>query len=278
METFSRKWTNVVLRIQRPVIRALFAVSNHAALRPKSYVVGTILLSVFLLVLGLLTNFTMDLDEDKLWTPKGSRLIAHGDWLEDDSGFPTDPRVFSIIVHMDGDNVLSQEGVRRVFAAVDAVRSAPGYDELCAQSTNTNFVNADGEVTCEIVSVTKFFNHSLDVFNSEVKSDEEAIDALSATMYPDDGTPVDLLAILGNAERDETSGKLTTAQMYLISIGLPDVDDAYDFEKDALDAIWVVHDAWEAEESNLFRLEAFASRSFSDEFMTAIMDDSKLID
>jgi hypothetical protein len=86
--TWSKKWTGFLLTIRKPIKNSLLFVSTKAATYPKSFVVGVIGFSIAIAVLGLFTNFNVDVDEDVLWTPSGSRPVSHGSWIDDESGFP----------------------------------------------------------------------------------------------------------------------------------------------------------------------------------------------
>lgn len=177
-----------------------------------------------------------------------------------------------LMVHADGDNVLSQEGVRRIFEALDLVRNTPGYDKACS---GTDYVDpATGELTCEITSVTSFWNDSTAIFEQSVLSDEDAITAMSADRYPD-GTPTDIAGVVGYPVAE--NGTLTFVQSYLAVIIFPDHSAAEDFEKDAIDNLWDLQKTWDLDSSSDFRVEFIAERSFPDEFTRAIVKDIPLV-
>eukprot|EP00549_Striatella_unipunctata_P007214 CAMPEP_0118691254 /NCGR_PEP_ID=MMETSP0800-20121206/10574_1 /TAXON_ID=210618 ORGANISM="Striatella unipunctata, Strain CCMP2910" /NCGR_SAMPLE_ID=MMETSP0800 /ASSEMBLY_ACC=CAM_ASM_000638 /LENGTH=867 /DNA_ID=CAMNT_0006589005 /DNA_START=310 /DNA_END=2913 /DNA_ORIENTATION=- len=276
--SISQRWSRAIECIRSPMLKAVYAISHHAASYPKTYVIGTIIFSLGLMVLGLLTNFAIDVDEDALWTPMNSKPIQHGDWIEDNSGFPKDARFFNIFIHAQGnENALSVNGMERVFAAVDSVRDTPGYDELCKLAGPYGVSDENGDITCAVRGATRFWNNSVDIFNSEIASDEEVMKkALSSDTYPD-GEPVDLVSVLGFSKKDD-NGVLTTASSFTIRIDLPpNEDEAEPFEADALDRILALQNEWIAEKDNKFRLEVFAERSFTDEFTRAITRDIPLI-
>jgi len=201
---------------------------------------------------------------------------VHSDWIADESGFPTRPRSFLMVFHQDGDSdILGQEQVGRIFQAVDAVRNLEDFQTVCDRTPTT------GE--CSVHGVTKFWNNTGSIFEAETTTDEDAIQAMSANTFPDDGTPVVVTDIFGNAVRDESSGLLSSAQSYIVSIALPEDDDdndetiTFDFEEKALDAILDLRDKWEADSDNAFHVEVIADRSFSDEFERAILGDIPLL-
>jgi hypothetical protein len=250
----------MVHRIHQPILRALLYITSIAASNPKRTIVSVIALSCLLLLVGLLTNFEVDADDDNVWTPTDSRPVSHESWINDESGFPEDTRYFHMMFHSEGGNVLSQGNVKRVFQAFDTVRGLEDYGAICNASI---YLDEFGDPACPIEGVTSFWNNSAAIFDLEVQSNDEAILAMSAEKYPD-GEPVAEKNIMGFPER-YVNGTLQSAQSYILRIELPDNDDSEKFEKKALDAIIDLDDAWQAESNTNFRVEVSAYRSFEDE-------------
>jgi len=274
--TFSRKWTNAVRKIHSPILSVIHKLTNVSAKHPKAVIASVVGVSILTFVLGILFGFSLDVDEDRLWTPAGSKPLAHQDWIDDESGFPIRPRAFTMVFHQDGDDaILGQEQVQRIFQAVDAVRGLEDYPIVCARTPGTGECSLDG--------VTKFWNNTVSIFDSQVASDSDAVQDMSALTFPDDATPVQTTDIFGNAVRDEATGLLTGAQSYILTISLPEDDDdkdenlSLDFEKKALDVILDLDEQWEAETGNAFRVEVIADRSFPDEFERSILADLPLV-
>lgn len=271
------KWAGIIKVLHKPIIDALVALASVSVRNAKKTVAFIVALSLGAMAIGLLTNFNIDVDEDTLWAPRGSRPVNNFNWIEDQSGFPLTPRNFRIAVHSNGENVLGYEGVLRVFRALDTIRDTAGYAELCqAGSIQLD----DGTSTCRLVSVATYWNNSLELFQDSVESDEQTVAILTQNTYPD-GSPVDRDAIMGSAEFDD-HGTLSKSPIYMIDIQLPrgendDDDPADDFEDIALENIKELQDAWVAESGNRFRLEYFADRSFADEFERAIINDIGLV-
>jgi hypothetical protein len=258
---FSVKWTAMVTTsIHRPILTALHAVTSKAASNPKRTIGAVVVLSLLLFVVGLFTNFNVDVDDDTVWTPAGARPVQHSKWIDDESGFPSETRDFLFVFHSDGENVLGQDEVKRVFRAVDAVRVLEGYDTMCADS---HYVNDFGDSTCEISGITGFWNDTASIFEEQVQSEGDVILALSAEYYPD-GTPVTEKNIMGLSER-ESDGTLTSVLSFIVQMDFPDTDKAEKFESKALDTILDLNDAWKAESGTTFRVEITAYRSFGDE-------------
>jgi Niemann-Pick C1 protein len=216
------KWTAIVTTtIHRPILTALHAVTSKAVSNPKRTIGAVAVLSLLLFVVGLFTNFNIDVDDDTVWTPSGARPVQRSKWIHDESGFPAETRLFFLIFHSDGDNALGQDEVKRVFRAVDAVRGLEGYDTMCADS---QYVNDFGDSACEMNGITAFWNDTASIFEEQVQSEGDAILALSAEYYPN-GTPVSEKNIIGSPER-ESDGTLSSVLSYIVKMNFPDTDKA----------------------------------------------------
>lgn len=189
-------------------------------------------------------------------------------WINDESGFPLDPRTMLLLFHQDGDrNVLSREFVRQSFEALDTVRNLEEYNEVCERGT-------DG--TCDVEGILKFWNNSLAIFDATVSDDQGVLNTVVQKEFPD-GSPVVLDAIIGNAVYDGDT--LIGAQSFSVFVGFPedekDSTESEDFEKKALDAIFEFQEKLETDAP--FRIETIADRSFPDEFERAIINDIPLV-
>lgn len=271
-ETFSARWSRTINRIHEPYLQhVLHPLTQSAARNPKTTVSLVTLLSVALVALGMFTNFNVETDGDLLWTPMGVRTVEHRDWILEDSGFPLLPRSFLYFVHNDGGNVLqdTNEAVRGLFQALDAVRSLPGYESACVGTTYTSPFTK--ETTCEISGPVRFWNNSAEIFDQADPADTTA--TLSQMTYPD-GTPVSETDLYGFAERD-SNGRLVSAQGLITSIDFPETSSAESFESDALDAVLAIAKEWDKQGS--LRLEVLAERSIDDEIEAAIVADIPLV-
>jgi hypothetical protein len=237
----------------------LHAVTSKAASNPKRTIGAVVLLSSFLFVVGLLTNFNVDVNDDAVWTPTGARPVQHGKWIDNESGFPDETRSFIMIFHSDGKNVLGRDEVSRVFQAVDAVRTLEDYDTMCADS---HYINGAGTNTCDMSGITAFWNDTASIFDEQVQSNSDAILALSAEYYPDN-TPVAEKSIMGFPERD-SDGSLTSAMSYSFKFEFPDTEKAEKLESKALDTILDLNNDW-TKAGTTFHVEVVAARSFEDE-------------
>jgi len=174
--------------------------------------------------------------------------------------------------------MLSREAVQRVFQAVHLVRNNAKYAEICAEHETPIVDQETGNFTCPIHSVMTFWNNSEAIFNNRIGDDDECIEALSNTTYPN-GETVDRPLIMGYAKADDTSNKLLSAKSFVVTIAMTpaDEDKAEDVEKKAIDAILDLQEEWAAEPGNRFKIEITAYRSFGDEFSRAITKDLPLI-
>lgn len=59
-------WTNFVNQIRSPPSRAVRTLAVHSAKYPKSTIAAVVIFSLGIFVLGLFTNFSVDVDEDVL--------------------------------------------------------------------------------------------------------------------------------------------------------------------------------------------------------------------
>ncbi|GAX11141.1 hypothetical protein FisN_9Hh232 [Fistulifera solaris] len=270
--TCSQKWTKFVLRTQVPLHRFLHFVTSRSARNPRKTVVGMTLLALIIMAIGLSTNFKIDVDEDSLWTPRGSNAAIDQKWIKEESGFKPEPRWFVLLFHFEGQNVLGQSQVQRMFDVLDGIRAVEGYDEMCEAS---DFIDVNGVRTCEINGPPQIWNTSSAFFQSNVTSDEEAIEGLSVR-FMSDLFPVVEELFYGYPQRDEND-LLTSVTSYSIFIHFPHVDLAEDVEEKALDVVLDFQQRWKEDpESNLY-VEVAAERSFPDEFTRAIIADIPLV-
>lgn len=295
---WSAQWTAVVNRMRAPILRGIQVMTRASAQNPYRTIALIVILSVGTFVTGLFTNFSVDVDENVLWTPMGSHPIRHMQWIEDPAtGYPASPRFVNLIFHAHGatDRVLSRASVAQIFEAVDAIRfSMPEYAKVCALDSQ----NKNSE--CPIYGVTKFWNQSSSLFQSRVASDADAIAQMSVQFFPDDGTPLSEHDIWGNPVRQQQQAYsnstssflelLMTAQNYRITIILPnpytekDLAIVQDFETKVIDLVLDWQETWNYDKgfpnnssSRPLNIEVFAERSFADEFERAIVNDIPLV-
>jgi len=265
--SFGAKWHRYVKGLHKPITKALVSITGASTRNPKLTIAVVAIMSIVTFSIGIFTNFNVDVNEDSLWSPKGSRPLSHFNWINDDSNFPETPRIFYINIHANGENVLGKKGLERAFTALDLFRETAGYDDICPKDSARD--------SCKIKSPTNFWNNSFAYFNEIIENDDEVMKILSTISYPD-GSLVDTQAIIGTPTFDQ-SGILTSGQILLNQIYLPVIDEAETFEELAIERILELQEQWKSESSNEFHVEVFAERSFSDEFSRAIASDIPLV-
>ena len=269
---FSLWWTDRINCMRRPVSNTVLAIAHHAAANPYLYIIGIIHLSLSLIAFGFFTNFHMEVDNVTLYGLPESRIAEHQKWIDHQSGFGQyNARMFIMVVHANGENVIGDEGVRRCFSALDLVTTTYGYDKVCS---STAFVDMNGENTCEVLGVTRFWNGDLGAYRDMIFSDDDVIKAVSASTYPD-AAAVDLPQILGNYQ--QVNGSVTYAESYIITIPFPATSDAMKLEGRVLDSLLRIQQEWDNDADNRFRLEVQAERSLDDEATRSILKDMPLI-
>lgn len=273
---FSAAWTNALVKIRKPISKMVCWMSDSAAAHPKMTIAIGIVLAFELAIIGVFTNFFLEIDGDVLWTPTPSRVLSHGDYMANQAGFPSPPRFALFTVHANGGNVLAdpEEGLRRVFAVLDTVTGTPGYDDVCKAATVSMKDAETGELTCGISSISKYYNYSSASFDSEMNNGANVLQQISQPLYPD-GTPVEVKAVLGSAQYD-TSNQLNFAKDFIMTVNFPETDEAFEFEDLMLERVLALQESW-LSDGNIFRMDAFAERSFDDEFARAIVADIPLV-
>ena len=269
--TFSHRWTAFIKSVTFPILDGIQKLTKASALNPKITIATVVFTSFALLVIGLFTGLELVIDEGLLWTPTGSYPSANSKWIDEKSGFPIKSRDMVFVFHAGGANdILTKENGMKVFQVADAITTLPGYGAVCVR---------DDSGTCPRTGVTKFWNYSSTVFQSNVDTDQDYIEQISMMTYPDDRTPVSLDDILGNAQRDPSIGLLTSAQSYILRIRFPEdangeTASSEEFETRALNVALEFQEQWKDE---AFKVETFAERSISDEFGRAIVNDIPLV-
>lgn len=255
---FSFRWTKAINSLRKPLYDALHSITQLSARNPKLTVGFTVTLSIAILLIGLATNFDVDVETDLLWTPRDSKPVQHGKWIDDEAGFPEEKREFLMFFHNHGENVALEEHMGFAFQALESVRGLPGYDEVCSESDYTDHVTK--EVTCQVSGVTKFWSNDESIY----RTDDQVMATMSAELFPDDGSRVERESLFGYPTFDD-NGNLNYTQSFLVVIMLPDTDEAEDFEESAIDVILDLDDRWRANSTINLRVEVEAHRSFDDE-------------
>jgi Patched family len=269
-------WVRIMNYVRLTITEGIVTISTVVARNPKRTVWGVTLLTFFLAGVGYATNFNMDVAADVMYSTFNSRIREHQAWVETTSGFPAMSRNLRMIMYsvkrdhgVDGDlSVLSKKAVEGAFRVIDTVRDTPGYAEACAES---DFMDASGAHTCNIRSVALFWNNSLDLFHEMTATDVDVRLQVNENSYPD-GSPVDVLEIMGKAE---TRGKnIIDAQAFFFDVPLP--ANAINFEAEALANLLDLRADW-AKSAAPLRLEVLAYSTLEDESMRSVLKDIPLV-
>ena len=205
---FSQKWSDTIISLQLPIKKVMIAVSCRAALNPGACLAVGFSLSIFMFASGYALNFNVVSEQITLTTPRGSRSEVDGEWVRtwfnssqggkngDGSG---DNNLLSLVIHKDGEDVLSKEGVAALFEAIDVVRNTTGYHSFCAKHGKENVCPVGYEYICQlygiptgselpkncrIIGPTGFWFHNHTVFDQQVNTDREAAEAMSLDIFP----------------------------------------------------------------------------------------------
>ena len=214
---FGSRYNAGIHVIHRLVTRGIKAIATVAAYYPRITLIVLSLVSVGMMALGLFTNFNVETENNNLWPPPNSLSRDHLTWLFTKSHFNYNPVGIDVIVHRNGQNVLGQQGVDRVFEVLEMVREMPGYMEGCAWAELFGDIHWVGQ--CSIISVADFWKESKTEFHKTVSSDADVIQILSNRTYPT-GIEVQVDAVMGMTVYDD-SNQLTSAESFMVNFGIP---------------------------------------------------------
>jgi Patched family len=271
--SWKEKWAQLVRKIGDAITSCITTCALLAARNPYICITSTILIAFILITAGLLTNFQLVVDNAELWPPRHSFSYQQSNWYYYESEFNYDSRNIDLVIHADGGNVLTREGVGRVFEAMSVIQGMDDYQRGCEWADLVGDAYQVGQ--CHEHSVTDFWNRSIYRLERDAQSDKELREIMSTAAYPS-GETVDLSRIIGNARRDE-NGTLVHAQSFLVEFDLPWSNETIEFELKALDALLELKEQWKSDQNNPFVLEVTAYRSYEDEFLRAILLDLPLL-
>jgi len=280
-----RWWKMFTESLKKHLIKTLIFAGTRSAKYPLATIVGCIVLGIAIPVLGAVTNLKIETEGNILWTPDNALTLKHRDWVESSaSGFPPRARLMDVVLHRDGGNVLSVDGVHRLFDVMDVIRQTSGYWEVCRLSRETV---SGGD--CPLDSATAFWNHNRTRFESNITTDEEVIRTLSSLNFAN-GDPVDRSVVFGNPTpfipNDVVSATpkppiddvlMASAQSFLVHVNLPSEDEALPYEKDVTENLFALRDRWQTEGSTSWDIDLHTHRSFDDELQRGIEKDIPLM-
>jgi Patched family len=276
-------WTRATEGLQRYLRRFLIALALVSARNPYRCIGSVIVISLGLVLVGLNTNFHIEVDEEVIYAPFNSLPRVHQRWHDDESGLGAQSRGTVLMIHNkedkndyhnDTDNFLSRDTVKRVFQALDTVRNTTGFQDIICHDGAFWDEHAQ-QFTCRIMSATRFWYHDQALFDQQVQSDEDLVQQLSATQYPG-GAPVDPSYIMGNYQRDD-NGTITYAPAFFVYLFLTDKPETEGFELAMLQRLSLLQKEWELDPAIPLVLDYTSVRSPTDEFRRAIENDMYLV-
>lgn len=209
-----------------------------------------------------------------------------------------------LLVHAEGQNVISQEGQARHLEALDRARTAQGYREYCntygqlpCPSKDFKFIcflygvpiDSNAERVCPIAGVSAFWFHNSTIYKEKVDSDLDVQETVSLDVFPGEEGVFDVADFLGypvyesrpeSETEDEGSEQLlVSAKSYLAAILLPGPadDNVRELEERMVEQLLQLQSEWDADPTNTFRVEIMSFHSFEDEFTRGIYEDLWLI-
>merc|ERR1740124_204042 len=271
-------WSSATERLKRMILHLLKKIACYSAINPGRIIVLITITSIALLLVGFNTNFKLVTNNRDLFTPFGSLSENHQGWIENQTDFADVANVSYFSVHSGGKNVLSVEGVSRVFKILSDIKALKSYSQIC---------RSDKDNACKIGSVTNFWSSDPSAFMAKIPiyDDEEVIRVMSSKAYPN-GALVHRQSIFGNSEpfirfdRKDYSDEdtlLQTAEMYQSGISYPNGPEINEFEKEFSDLMSSLRKEWKNDGSE-WRLEYLVlNTSVELEMKRAIDADSSLL-
>lgn len=268
-------WKKFTSLIHKLILLVVISLSSLAAKNPIITVTMISLLSISILGAGLATNFSTSLDPEKVFTPFNSRAETHQSWIVQESGFPdTKVNPFYVLIHANGENVLTKDATGKLFDALYAIQNTVGYDDICEQGDHIDPLS--GERTCWFISATRHWNHNKSTFLNEVSSDQDVIDQISSKTYPG-GTLVALNSIIGKYEMDANE-RVFSSLSYPIYLRLPDsAVGVNNLEILLNEEMLQLRDTINNDPESNVRMEFSSPRSLEDEVVRALMKDLPLL-
>ena len=283
-EPIYRPWSQCTTVLHNIIRRLVVVLSGHAARNPKSYIFGITLMSFTVLLAGLFTNFVVEVDYEIIYAPHNSRPTEHMNWINNEADFAAGDRPFSLLIHNNGNNVLSKQGVEQVFEVLDVLQKTEGYSELCAQSS-FSMTYPNGTRTknaCTIIGVARFWYYNQAILEEKETNDLQVMRTISNETYPD-GIPVNHDIILGKYKW--TNDTITFAESFTENLLVPDVEGAKEWELAAIDNLLQLQEKWKkaaaaemssGQSSQTMQIEFFTVTSYATEFERAIFKDLPL--
>jgi hypothetical protein len=271
--------------IHEVIIQALVKVATFSVTKARFLIISVPILSLSLFAVGFFTNFTLETDQISLWTPSQSDVLKHGRWIEEESGFPARTYPIHLILHSNGDNVLTMNGVDTLFKALQIFEATEGHADACNSKhrIKANFTNhfPYSASNCSISGITNFFNDDYETYLKTVENNEDLLRTISKG-------PTLLKSQLVNEFLGyptflqipaESGGELMVqeAQLLKLRIGLPMEKSRGSFEKRVISRLLEYRLDMQNDDSNVFHIEILSTQSYDEETVAAIEEDLYLL-
>lgn len=279
-----RHWIRATETMRRGITRSMVAIAMQAATYPRLCIMAVIGVSAAFLTAGIMTNLYIDTNLLGVFTPTTSRTIVHRDWAHQESGLPgwvVTHVPFKIIVHAHGENVISYEGVEKVFEVWNLATSIEGLDHLCSEQDGLEIdLNVPYTGKCDFQAITGFWNHNQARFEEEVPVGDDVTRFLLNETYPD-GVTVDMGRIFGNLEVQE-DGVPLSAEALFAEIALPlnagwTWDDIFAYTDQLKGNITALRQSWAESDETDFVVEFVMEYNVGTEFAQTIYSDFPLL-
>ncbi len=176
---------SVTRNIQCKIVSTVQFIAYLAVTRARLVICLVPTLSILCFAIGISTNFYMETNPMKLYTPSESKLLRHGRWLG--QHFPVEKASIHIIIHGEGRNILGKSSIDYAFFVVNEVRTIEGFNAT----------------QCSISGVVNFFNDDYGLFRETIRNDDDAIRAVSVLPYLPNGNIVNRKDIFGYPSEDD---------------------------------------------------------------------------
>ena len=267
-------WTRCTDILHRFILSCVVTLSQFAARRPWTVIVGVPVFSFFIMVVGMATNFAVVLDPEEFLIPFNTPIEAQYNWVVET--FPDSEDAYvSLLLHEEGANVLTVNTTRKAMELMDIIRAVPGYDDVCSQG---NHFDIYGVKTCWSYTVTRFWNHNIVYYDGMVETDRDVMETISQPTFPYGGTPVAHDGMLGNYVRDNTNGTnlITFVESYAFNVAMPWVPGVEELEYALIDTLLEVREQWR-QLPHPIHLEFLSQLSIEMEVEKAIRQDLPLL-
>jgi len=312
------KWSRGVLALQEPIRRGLTRIALHSARHASLYITFIVAASLSLITAGYYTNFVFENNESNLWSPTGSLPDIHSRWIEqqfvrmgqdeyapetDNTDLKVGQGFIALIVHAEGANIASKQGLTKTFEAVDRVRGVSGFDEYCAMHGSPPCplevpdlvclayqvpTDSDSPRVCnDIAGVTGLWFHNVTIFEQKVQTDEDAQRSLGIQFLPGQDEPFDPTNFVGFPEYQDDEGnsknkrRLVSAKSFFTGIRLPypkeALGDVNKITASMRDEMLLLQQEWKDDPDNMYRVELLIKNSFEQELLRGIQQDLPII-